>query len=163
MGTKQGLHRLRIGREDAFPALQGSDYEVTSVETRRYNCIAHAADDHKHWWDCSLPRAPGCYWPSGAIIGRSPEALMSAFATIGYRACDDGKQMSGFEKIVIYVNGYREWTHAAKQRPDGHWSSKLGLWEDIRHATVEAVECHAYGKASYYMKREMKRTEGEAA
>jgi hypothetical protein len=159
MGKKSGLPHLRTGRENAFPALPGSDYEVTSVETRRYNCIAHAADDHKHWWDCPLPPAPGCYWPDGAIIGRSPEALMSAFATIGYSVCDDGKQEPGFEKIAIYVNNHREWTHAAKQRTDGHWSSKLGPWEDIRHATVEAVECHVYGKALYYMKRRMEETE----
>jgi hypothetical protein len=157
MGKKKGLHRLSSDREDKFPTLAIAGYEVTSTETWRYNCIAHAADDHDHWWESPVFYKPRCYWPPSAMRGYTIDALVSAFQAIGYTLCADGELEDGFDKVVLYSNDRGEWTHAAKQVADGSWSSKLGPWEDIRHATVEAIECPDYGKASKYMKRPKKR------
>ena len=49
-------------------------------------------------------------------------------------------------------------SHAARQLPSGHWTSKLGKAEDIRHSTLEAVESDpnlglGYGKVAVILKR----------
>lgn len=33
-----------------FPNQKDDEYEVTSPQTRGYNCIAWAADDMEKWW-----------------------------------------------------------------------------------------------------------------
>jgi hypothetical protein len=47
-------------------------------------------------------------------------------------------------------------THAAKQMESGKWSSKLGDWEDVEHATLEALEGDFYGKVAQILKRPVK-------
>ena len=37
------------------------------------------------------------------------------------------------------------WTHAARLKPDGKWTSKLGIEEDIEHNTLESMEGDLYG------------------
>jgi hypothetical protein len=133
--------------------LNTSDYEVTSDATRRYNCVAYAADDYTRKWGCSSFLLPGYYWPPGAIVGVGIDAITSAFGMVGYTVCEDRKPEPEFEKIAIYTDNHGQWTHAAKLRDDGHWSSKLGDWEDIRHATLESLEHSDYGRAVRYMKR----------
>ncbi len=57
---------------------------------------------------------------------------------------------------MLYVlNG--EPTHAARQLPDGRWSSKLGKGHDVSHTTVRGVEGPCYGKAVQYMRRPMEK------
>jgi hypothetical protein len=163
MGASQGLQRLAVHKEQAFPRLALSDYEVTSEETVtaakvQYNCIAHAAGDQTRKWACPVVPLRGYYWPPGARYGDEIEALVSAFEAIGYKVCgDDGTLEDGFEKVAIYMDKNKEWTHAARQRLDGHWSSKLGDWEDIRHANVMDVGDGEYGSVYCYMKRELKK------
>lgn len=124
---------------------------MTSLETDQYNCIAHAADDISQKWDCPPVPTPGFYWPRGAARGDELAALVSAFEQIGYEVCGDGSLEEGIEKVALYAED-GDWQHAAKQRPDGHWSSKLGDWEDIRHATVMDVG-EEYGAPCCFMKR----------
>jgi hypothetical protein len=161
MGTGQGLQRLTNKKEACFPLLAKADYEVTSEETMdctkvQYNCIAHAAGDQTRKWACPPIPIPGYFWPKGAIYGDGIDALVSAYETIGYEICDNGSLESGFEKIAVYVDRNGEWTHAAKQRTDGHWSSKLGDWEDIRHASVMDVGNSCYGTLHCYMRRKIR-------
>lgn len=153
MGKSEGVRHLNSEREAAFPNLASSDYEVTSTETTQYNCIAHAADDHERKWDCAPFPIPGYYWPRGAMRGDGLDALISAFETLGYTVCDSDKPEPGVDKVALYIDGHGEWAHAAKQRDDGHWSSKLGDWEDIRHASVTALEKSVYGTAVRFMER----------
>jgi hypothetical protein len=153
MGEDERLRRLQSDREAVFPQLGISDYEVTSTETSEYNCIAYAAGDKSHKWDCPPIPTPGYYWPRGAARGDEVAALISAFETLGYEVCSDGTLEPGFEKVAVYVDIHGDWTHAARQRADGHWMSKLGDWEDIRHATPMDVGDGDYGVPSHYMKR----------
>ena len=37
------------------------------------------------------------------------------------------------------------WTHAARLKADGKWTSKLGTEEDIEHNTLESMEGDLYG------------------
>jgi hypothetical protein len=153
MGKGKRVRHLSPERERKYPNLTPWNYTVTSGETTQYNCVAHAVGDTTQKWDCPPFGKHGCYWPPGALRGDKIEALISAFVTIGYVLCDDGKPEPGFEKVALYEDENREWSHAAKQCKDGAWSSKLGTWEDIRHATPEGVECPTYGKVVAYMKR----------
>lgn len=154
MGSNSGTQRLSPDRLARFPRLSSSDYEVTSNECRRYNCVAYAAGDETRKWDCPSIPEPGYYWPPGAIRGDEVAALVSAFQAIGYEVCQDGKLETGFEKVAIYVDHDGQWTHAAKQREDdGHWSSKLGDWEDTRHATLMDIGDGDYGVPYCFLRR----------
>ena len=153
MGKSQGIRRLSAEREAAFPRLARRNYEVTSEETAAYTCIAYAADDTTRKWDPLTIPDPGYYWPPGALRGDELAALVSAFEQIGYELCDDGEVNQGYDKVVLYADQHGDWTHAAKQLPNGHWSSKLGDWEDIRHEAEMDVGDSAYGVACQYMRR----------
>lgn len=132
-----------------FPSLRDSDHEETSQQNWRYNCIAWAAGDDGRWW---WPTGPNAYWPPKVPRQTTVAAFLAAFALIGYQPCEDGSHEHGFEKIALYTsNG--EPTHAARQLPNGQWTSKLGPQEDIRHAELAAIEGRWYGGATVFMKR----------
>jgi hypothetical protein len=148
---------LSIAKEARFPKLKRADYYVTSDETPDYNCIAHAADKNDNWW---WPDDQPAYWPKGLDKAETVEAFVNAYATLGYAKCDDDSTAleAGFEKVAIYVDAAGVPAHAAKQLPDGAWTSKLGEWEDIRHATPESMEDDGalglgYGKVTVILKR----------
>jgi hypothetical protein len=45
------------------------------------------------------------------------------------------------------------YTHAARQLPDGQWTSKLGKYVDIEHSAPEDVAGGVYGEVMQFMKR----------
>jgi hypothetical protein len=148
--------RLRL--ETWFPRLTRGEFEKTSELDRSYNCIAFAAGDLSRWWE---PNAiGGVYWPAGVPRRYTLESYQAAFATLGYEGCNDGDVQVGFEKVAIFVDARGIPLHAAKQLPDGQWSSKLGQWIDIRHELCEAV-CGSpfpdsdYGTVAAYMRRSL--------
>ena len=47
----------------------------------------------------------------------------------------------------------RVYTHAARQRPGGKWTSKLGKAEDIEHDTPDVVAGGLYGEVVLIMRR----------
>ena len=153
MGEGEGVRRLRPEREAVFPRFATSDYEVTSAESTVYNCIAYAADDYLRKWEWTPFPVPGYYWPPHAMEGEGVDALQSAFEAIGYELCDSPEREAGFDKIALYVGPDGTWSHAAKQRHDGQWTSKLGTWEDVRHATLMDVGEGDYGTPQCYMRR----------
>jgi len=141
-----------------FPRLVEAGYEKTSEDTPDYNCIAHAADDKNNWWECypwGRINSPGYYWPPTAKVGYELEALISAFETLGYSLCEDSHFEPGFEKVALYADEKGEWKHAAKQSPDGKWSSKLGDIEDVAHDDPTDVSGDINGEPTKYMKRSM--------
>lgn len=132
---------------DLFPNLTADNHEVTSPMTVDYNCIAWAARNTDRWWQ------PGSFWPiESAREDVGVGNLIAAFRTLGYDECDDGTLEDGFEKLAIYGSGLM-YTHAARQLPDGRWTSKLGQLEDITHSTTEVIEGSDYGYVVQYMKR----------
>ena len=139
--------------EEIFPNLAREGYSPKSEKSAVYNCIAYAADDETRRW--AGYRELDYYWPEGARQGHSLDALMSAFQALGYSVCDTEALEPEFEKVALYVDKDGLWTHAAKQREDGQWTSKLGSLEDIIHRTPDAVAGPdpAYGEVACYMKR----------
>ena len=127
-----------------FPNLSRMGYEQTSPCDKKYNCIA---------W--SIGRQDRHFWPDPDGFGEWPisereesiECFMAAYVFLGYERCenDDPSLEPGVEKISLFADG-SEPTHAARQLPDGRWTSKMGReCEDIAHP-LSAVEGPSYGR-----------------
>src|SRR5437868_2913200 len=103
--------RMHPSREGKWPYLLSEGYEVVSIETWDYNCIAFAADVQIQWW------WPDLYGDAEWPISWREETLdcfLEAFRSLGYKKCWFGFRVPRFEKIAIYAkNGVP--THAAKQ------------------------------------------------
>jgi hypothetical protein len=133
--------------DEPFPHLTPENHRVTSPPDARYNCIAWVAGDTDRWWQ------PGVCWPTPAEAGDwGLGALEAAFRALGYATCADGSLEPGFEKVVLFGDGVF-YTHAARQLPNGKWTSKLGGAEDIEHDTPDDVAGGIYGAVARFMKR----------
>jgi len=130
-----------------FPTLNLSSFDITSPPTRRYNCIAWAAgEEHAWWW-------PGhSYWPDGVPKEESVEAFAEAFARLGYTPCETAEPEANAEKIALYVGDDGRVLHAARQLPNGSWTSKLGEAWDISHE-LRGLEGDNYGRVARILKR----------
>lgn len=78
--------------------------------------------------------------------------LIDAFRFLGFTECPNGSLERHVEKVALYGNSYF-YTHAARQLPNGHWTSKLGKCEDIEHETPEDVAGGLYGEVVEFMQR----------
>lgn len=137
----------------AFPRLKKATFFITSPVSRHYNCIAWAAGDTQNvWWPHPPPLVS--YWPPGVPRKEDLPTFIAAFATLGYAACADGALEPGFEKVALFVDAQGKPKHAAKQLPNGKWSSKLGLEEDISHI-LWGLEDAEYGNVVQYLKRKI--------
>jgi hypothetical protein len=84
------------------------------------------------------PTPQGAYpWPEGVPRAVTVEAFLAAFATLNYQACETADPETGVEKLAIYCLAGKP-THAARQLPDGRWTSKAYL-QTIRPETSETV------------------------
>lgn len=142
--------------QSELPKLMAATYVPTSPCTRKFNCIAWAAEDiTSNWWPDPLGIGK---WPSGVPREETLNAFTQAFATLGYVLCQDSVLEVGFQKIAIYANrepdGSFSPTHAARQLPNGNWSSKLGEYEDIEHFMLDALDGPAYGTTVCCMRRQ---------
>ena len=79
-------------------------------------------------------------------------ALEQAFLFLGYKQCADSMLEDGFEKVALY-GSLSLYTHAARQLPNGRWTSKLGNGEDIEHEIPDNVGGGLYGEVVQFMKR----------
>lgn len=147
----------KISFEKWWPNLLRTGYKVTSPADPYYNCFAWAAGETQLWW--APPTDPfgsfkKSYWPPGVAQENTLEAFIQAYATIGFAVCDNAELEPDFEKIVIYTtNGIPD--HAARQLPNGKWTSKIGDLEDIEHA-LDAFEGGKYfGKVACVLKRSL--------
>lgn len=124
-----------------------SYFNPISPPSRRYNCIAWAANEtHRLWWP-----DPNVYWPPGISLDGSLESFIQAFKSKGYEPCDSSDYEVGFQKIALYVGDNDRPTHAARQVPSGFWTSKLGQNLDIEHE-LSALEGGMYGRVSQILK-----------
>lgn len=142
--------------EQCFGGLAAAGYRVTSPPDTSYNCAAWAAAETQQWWD-PAPTA-GYYWPPEVPRVLTLPNLIAAFVTRGYELCGDGGVEEGFEKLALYSDDNGWPTHVARQLLSGAWTSKLGVSEDIEHATLEALEGPAYGKAVRFLRRSRHRS-----
>lgn len=136
--------------EAFFPKLAESGYEVTSPKSDAYNCIAWAAGDAHHWW-WPIP-AEETFWPADVPRAATLEAFVAAFATLGYEVCPNPDWEPGYEKIAVYAKAAAP-THAARQGPEGRWTSKLGALEDVIHDSLESLAGDVYGHATVFLRR----------
>lgn len=133
--------------DSAFPRLTADNHRAASPPTVEYNCIAWAAKDTERWWQ------PGTHWPIAAPPGEWGIAVLEgALRALGYEPCDTDRLEVGFEKVALFGDALF-YTHAARQLPDGTWTSKLGKAEDIEHDTPEDVAGGIYGEVVQYMQR----------
>ncbi len=133
-----------------FPRLQTAPFRVTSERDQVYNCIAWAAGVSNDWW-WPLEDPSESYWPEGVPRERTIDAFRAAFATRAYQECSNEDLEAGFEKIALFADGPLP-LHAARQLPNGRWTSKLGKGEDIEHE-LRDLEGDFYGKVVLFMKR----------
>jgi hypothetical protein len=136
--------------EDYFPRLRAPAYTVTSDATQTYNCIAWAAEDQSSWW---WPDPQMLYfWPDAVPRAETLEAFVAAYELHGYERCDDSTLQPGFQKVALFANANGVPTHAARQLPDGRWTSKLGAAQDITHQ-LDDVGGADYGEPRLFMRR----------
>lgn len=136
--------------EAIFPRLASSAYAITSPKSDAYNCIAWAASDIHHWW-WPVP-AEETFWPLAVPREATLEAFVAAFTTLGYEVCQNPDWEPGSEKVALYAKESAP-THAARQCPDGRWTSKLGALEDVRHDSLESLAGDIYGQATVFLRR----------
>jgi hypothetical protein len=129
-----------------FPGLATTLFRVTSPPDRIYNCIAWAAGDTTDWW------WPLESWPTGVARDQTLAAFTAAFATLGYQLCSGEELEDGSEKLALFADSAGLPTHAARQLPNGRWTSKLGESEDIEHE-LRALEGDIYGTVVLVLKR----------
>jgi len=93
------------------------------------------------------------YWPSDEILDCDVSHFIKAFELKGYSVCDACDFDPNYRKIALYVkNNSTECTHAARERRNGFWTSKLGEYVDIQHGTPHAIESEVYGEVYCFMK-----------
>jgi len=137
--------------ERSFPGLQATSFRITSPPDAAYNCVAWAVEDVARWWDPADEH--GYYWPTGVQRQLSLTNLVAALAMMGFEECENAALESGFQKAAIYSDTHGWPAHVARQLSSGAWTSKLGVSEDIEHATLEGLEGTIYGKVVRVLKR----------
>jgi hypothetical protein len=132
-----------------FPRLFGGQYQVISHKTRRYNCTAWAAEHNDGWWEASEDGV----WPADVLDDGTVAAAICLFESLGYTRTDDSAWEPGFKKVAIYKSEGGYFTHAARQLPDGRWTSKLGKGQDIEHDTLASLTGSLYGTIAQIMRK----------
>src|SRR5262245_29337542 len=124
--------KFAILLEKAFPRLSATGWQKTSDADSTYNCVAHAAGRTDAWWQPGpLPGGQRYFWPDGVPEDLNLQSFMQVFQQLAYVPCTDGTLEPGFEKVAIYADDSGQATHAARQLPNGQWTSKLGKYIDI--------------------------------
>ena len=90
-------------------------------------------------------------------------SVTAVYARLGFLPCGmDVTLEEGVDKVAIYAIG-DEATHAARQLPNGLWTSKLGPYEDITH-TLKGLEGGEYGYVVGILRRDtMSPTDAKAS
>lgn len=137
--------------EYLFPRLRGISYQITSPAEPDYNCVAWAAgDDSRWWWPDEFDQY---YWPEGIPHRSTLDAFVQAFQALGFELCEESRLEMGWDKAAIFAKEDGVPTHAARQLPDGAWTSKLGKLEDIMHPELDHVSGSEYGDPVVILRR----------
>lgn len=122
--------------EVALPGLTGTGYTVTSPAALDYNCVGWAAGEDDRWW---WPDAAGVsYWPAGVPREETIPAFVAAYGTIGFAPTTNPDLEPNLTKVALFARSGIP-THAARQLPNGNWTSKLGPSEDIEHTLAGLI------------------------
>lgn len=141
-----------------FPKLVEGTYISVSKATARYNCVAFANDDERHWWEPGL-YGGRYYWPGDVKQSGTLESWVELFVAQGYVPIENKEIESGFEKIAIYV-GVEDMMPSHVAKSDGRvWKSKLGKGQDIEHFSLDVLEgneADEYGIVERILRRPLK-------
>src|SRR5260370_20878564 len=119
------------------PKLRADNYVRASQATPRYNCLAFAIKDERHWWEHGL-YGRRYRWPSG--IPNTLDGWVTIFTLDGYQLTTNRDVEPGFEKVAIFVS-LTDQTDFHVAISDGKsWKSKLGKREDIQHDSLDLLE-----------------------
>lgn len=137
-----------------FPRLATTRFQVTSEESRTYNCLAWVLGDQGSWispvlFDEDLGLYP---WPEGVPRENTVYAWTLALETYGFSRCEDGAAEPGLDKVALYWNSETREIHFARQLASGLWTSKVGRWEDISHE-LDGLTGERYGDVIGFMSR----------
>jgi hypothetical protein len=138
---------------DDFPnVILGRTFIPASHADVNYNCIAWAVtskvrpiwpDDRKilGWPEDKIPRE------------ETIASFVSFFELVGFTLCNDDRLEAGYEKIVLYVDtATGKVAHAARQLPNGRWTSKMAQALDAEHPTPQVLAGGLW-QVSRFMKR----------
>jgi hypothetical protein len=138
----------------ALPQLTAQNYRETSPSGWEYNCIAWAVGITDAWW---WP-TPGRYWPAEVPREETLAAFLTMISLFGYSVGASEALEPDLEKVALYATDQRP-AHAARQLPNGMWTSKLGPSIDIEHTTPDAVAGGVYGEVVAILSRPRPGTE----
>lgn len=120
-----------------WPKLRPENHAVTSLATARYNCMAFANGDEKHWWQAN-ENGQRYSWP--AKIPDTLDGWVQVFTQQGYEHTDERGVEPGYEKVAIFVD-LTDMLPGHVSISDGKtWKSKLGRFQDIRHDSLDLLE-----------------------
>lgn len=120
-----------------FPNADLDGFYETSPINPLNNCYAWAGGDPDNRW---YPTKSYYIWFTDSK-SESLENFIDNYGYIGYKEITQSSEYEqGFEKIAIYVGEDGLPSHAARQKDNGCWTSKLGDIEDVEHKTLECIE-----------------------
>lgn len=134
-----------------FPNSYNEPFLITSQQTWSYNCIAWAFGDDKKWyWPTEHPSH---YWPPNIRRELDLQSFIELYELVSYKICDSPDLEDSLEKIAIFAFPNGDPSHAAKQLPNGKWTSKMGPWHDVEHTFNSINNSPGYGNATIFMSR----------
>lgn len=141
-----------------FPKLNSDKkFKITSKRDTKYNCIAWAAiyDDRNLWPPGGVDLDGVIFvWPEELPIDESLDTFIKLYNKFHFEHCESPDYEEGYRKIAIYwVPEENRCTHAARQRTNGEWTSKLGREQDIAHSDPYSIENETYGVVGAIMRK----------
>jgi hypothetical protein len=122
-----------------WPKLVPGTYTHKSQATARYNCLAFALGDEKHWVQGGL-HGGRYWWPENVPKEWSLGSLRQIFINRGYETVSSRDNEAGFEKVAIYVD-LNDGSPSHVSISNGTtWMSKLGRFQDIEHISLDLLE-----------------------
>jgi hypothetical protein len=138
-----------VERLSQWPKLVDGSFDYDSDFSMQYNCASWAVGETHRLID-----SYSYWWPDDLEATHTAENYADLYRKYyGFEDCNDGDLEEGVEKLAIFANKSGEFKHVARQLKDGHWTSKMGDYEDISHNTLETVSGGAYGQVALFLKR----------
>lgn len=149
----------------SFPNLATDSYfKITSPCNPNYNCIAWAMLYDDRWaepggfdfdnYNIPYSKLDGVwYWPKGVKNAYDIDTFIDAFKKKGFAVCENLDLEKDYIKIALYINDKKKCLHAARQKSNGVWMSKLGEQFDIEHGNPYTIQGVAYGRVYCFMKK----------
>ena len=101
-----------------------------------------------------MPHARQTHWPDDVPRSRSISAYEMLIGKYDYADCGiDDRLEDGYEKVALFSDSSKIFTHICKQKDDGKWTSKLGEMIDVEHNSLRAFENSKYGLLHKIYKR----------